>query len=226
MFSKDLGKEIIPLRKLKMFVWDWNGTVLDDTHAVHRATNQHIRTSGGREVTLEEMKETKSVPLESFYVGRGCDPMLLKKTNVFYDAYDSYARYAPLHEHIVTILRILHDRGVRSAVLTNNIREHVDHHLDRHDIRHLFADVSYNHTGNQILYGAIKGQRLPDLINGFQPFEVAVVGDTVEEIEIAHSYGCVSIAISVGVHPGHKLAAAKPTYLFDSYLPFLEAIRD
>ncbi len=120
---------------------------------------------------------------------------------------------------------MLQRRGTRSVILTNMVREYVEHHLDRLAIRHYFDVFSYNDAGNQVLYGSVKGRRLAQLINGVPPSEVCLVGDTVEEIEIARSYGCTSIAISAGAHPRHRLAAAKPTHLFDSYEPLLALLQ-
>ncbi|MFF8555831.1 HAD family hydrolase [Streptomyces sp. NPDC015501] len=48
-------------------VWDWNGTLLDDTHAVIRATNAAFAEVGLAPITLEQYREMYTIPIPRFY---------------------------------------------------------------------------------------------------------------------------------------------------------------
>ncbi|RBL82703.1 HAD family hydrolase, partial [Streptomyces cavourensis] len=48
-------------------VWDWNGTLLDDIHAVIHATNAAFAEVELAPLTLEQYRETYCVPIPRFY---------------------------------------------------------------------------------------------------------------------------------------------------------------
>jgi phosphoglycolate phosphatase-like HAD superfamily hydrolase len=48
-------------------VWDWNGTLLDDIHAVIAATNAAFAEIGHEPITLERYRELYCVPIPLFY---------------------------------------------------------------------------------------------------------------------------------------------------------------
>ncbi|MFF3757856.1 HAD family hydrolase [Streptomyces sp. NPDC002185] len=51
----------------KHLVWDWNGTLLDDTGAVIGATNAAFAELGLAAITLERYRELYTVPVPKFY---------------------------------------------------------------------------------------------------------------------------------------------------------------
>ncbi|MER5311203.1 HAD family hydrolase [Streptomyces sp. NPDC002773] len=51
----------------KHLVWDWNGTLLDDTSAVIGATNAAFAELGLEPITLERYRELYTVPVPKFY---------------------------------------------------------------------------------------------------------------------------------------------------------------
>ncbi|MFE7550870.1 HAD family hydrolase [Streptomyces gardneri] len=51
----------------KHLVWDWNGTLLDDTGAVIGATNAAFAELGLEQITLERYRELYTVPVPKFY---------------------------------------------------------------------------------------------------------------------------------------------------------------
>ncbi|MFE0653829.1 HAD family hydrolase [Streptomyces sp. NPDC059534] len=51
----------------KHLVWDWNGTLLDDTGAVIGATNAAFAELGLASITLEQYRELYTVPVPKFY---------------------------------------------------------------------------------------------------------------------------------------------------------------
>ncbi|BAG21363.1 HAD family hydrolase [Streptomyces griseus] len=48
-------------------VWDWNGTLLDDTQAVIRATNAAFAEIELAPITLEQYREMYTIPIPRFY---------------------------------------------------------------------------------------------------------------------------------------------------------------
>lgn len=72
-------------------VWDWNGTLLDDIHAVVGATNTAFAEVGLAPITLEQYRATYCVPIPLFYqrlLGRIPDDAEWQRMDVvFHDAY-------------------------------------------------------------------------------------------------------------------------------------------
>jgi len=62
-----------------------------------------------------------------------------------------------------------------------------------------------------------KGDKLKDYLktNNVKPSEILVVGDTVEEIEIARELGAISVAITNGYNSTKRLKSKKPDYLLN-----------
>ncbi|MBI2599078.1 HAD family hydrolase, partial [Candidatus Curtissbacteria bacterium] len=61
--------------------------------------------------------------------------------------------------------------------------------------------------------------------NKLKSSEVLVIGDTTEEVEIAKSLGCISVAITDGNVSTARLKAAKPNYLINNLkeiIPIIE----
>ncbi|MBU6389618.1 HAD hydrolase-like protein [Patescibacteria group bacterium] len=54
--------------------------------------------------------------------------------------------------------------------------------------------------------------------------EVLIVGDSMEEIEIAHSTGSVSVAITNGYYSTRRLKAVNPDYLIDNLIQLEDII--
>ncbi|WP_251145631.1 HAD family hydrolase, partial [Streptomyces sp. McG3] len=48
-------------------VWDWNGTLLDDTHAVIQATNAAFAEVELAPITLDQYREMYTIPIPRFY---------------------------------------------------------------------------------------------------------------------------------------------------------------
>ena len=56
------------------------------------------------------------------------------------------------------------------------------------------------------------------------PGAVAMVGDTIFDVEAAHNAGIDSIAVSTGAHSEERLAGAQPTFLFRSLDEILDIL--
>ncbi len=78
---------------MRHIVWDWNGTLLDDTHLVIAATNASLASAGGGPVTAEEYRRDFYRPVDLYYgsvLGRVLDPPEFEKIDrAFHQTYDN-----------------------------------------------------------------------------------------------------------------------------------------
>jgi phosphoglycolate phosphatase-like HAD superfamily hydrolase len=72
-------------------VWDWNGTLLDDTHLVVTATNRAFAVAGGPVITVDEHRRGFKRPIAEYYgevLGRAVDHAEFERLDeIFHDAY-------------------------------------------------------------------------------------------------------------------------------------------
>lgn len=75
----------------KHLVWDWNGTLLDDFHAVAQASNEAVIALGGTGLDAETHRARFRRPLAAFYseqLGRELSPAEFRRLNeVFHASY-------------------------------------------------------------------------------------------------------------------------------------------
>lgn len=60
--------------KYKFAIFDWNGTLIDDSHANLAGSNATFRLAGVPELTMERYRDTMDFPLIHFYNRNGIDP--------------------------------------------------------------------------------------------------------------------------------------------------------
>jgi phosphoglycolate phosphatase len=101
-------------------------------------------------------------------------------------------------------------------IATSRDQETTEFLLHKHGITDYFTDVV---TSDCMYQRGLKDKPAPDMLwhlfnqNNINPQTAIVVGDTVFDIEAAHSVNVKSIAISHGAHDVVTLRTAKPDYL-------------
>ena len=79
-------------------VFDWNGTLLEDTAAVHDCLNLILERAGHSSIDIETYRDRYEVPFEQFYKNFGLsddeiEALGLNQNHLFHDHYD--------HSHIL-----------------------------------------------------------------------------------------------------------------------------
>lgn len=214
------------MRDIKKWIWDFDGTLLDNVEANFRAVNALIQAAGGRSATRADLQECTVGPIMRFYENRGCNlDVVLNQPEIYYDMYECLVGESQLHQHVFEILELLQSRTLRQVVLSNNRQSVVRRHLDRCRVGHFFADILASECVREVITNSLtKRERVLDILKHYQPTDLVLVGDTVEEVEIANEFGIRSIIIASGYQTRHRLEAAKPTMLLNSYLQLLEEL--
>lgn len=216
---------------IKLVVWDWNGTLFDDTRAVLQTANEiEIPTFGLPELTLARLREVHEVPLINAYHSLGVSkedfrsksPAFIEK---FHDRYKALSANNRTRPGVKPTLAALEKLNIDSIILSNHYVADIRSHLSRLDLSRYFNVVLANdapgtahHTG--------KKHRLDLYLqtNRYLPKEVLIVGDTPEETHIAQALTLHSTAISGGICSRKRLVAAKPDYLISSIKQVLNIV--
>jgi phosphoglycolate phosphatase len=207
-------------RARKHVIFDWNSTLLDDFPIIHDCMNHIMRHVGKAPISIEQFRASYEVPFENLYLNLGfadseVHHVMNLDRHVFHDVYEPKAANAPLRAGAADILRHVRAQGIGAAILSNHIVDPIKTQLSRLGIDHLFDEVLAYATRETQFRDMTKGERLRRYReqHGIAPQNTMIVGDSVEEIEIAREQKLISVAITGGGALEERLRSEKPDYV-------------
>ncbi|MDX9690500.1 MAG: HAD family hydrolase [Alphaproteobacteria bacterium] len=204
-------------------VFDWNGTLLDDTALCATSTSKVSQKLGGHQVTIEKLQENYILPLTALYTRFGCEKEVIEKNiSIVYDDfsahYDQHVHLVPLREGAEHVLTSLQANGHKSVILSNHTVSCISQQVDRLGLREYFTDILANGAQEylDLMHKADKGSRLKAYVDRHNIERALVVGDSAEEIQIAHHYGFLGVGITGGFVSEERIRAANPDFVIHS----------
>ncbi|RLL67153.1 HAD family hydrolase [Streptomyces sp. Z26] len=193
-------------------VWDWNGTLLHDIHAVIAATNASFAELGLPSITLDRYRELYCVPVPRFYerlMGRlPTDEEWAAMDGVFHRHYWQHAEGVGLTEGaaelLVARLAAGHTQSLCSLAPHDRLVPLVrSHGIDGHFLR--VDGVRDGRSG-----GSKAGQMARHLaaLDGVEAARTVVVGDAVDDALAARHVGAGAVLYTGGSHSRASLAEA------------------
>jgi phosphoglycolate phosphatase-like HAD superfamily hydrolase len=183
-------------------VWDWNGTLLDDNHAVVAAVNAVCAAYQRPAITLEEWREVFCRPLER------CYERLLGRTLSTRDWSRIDRAYHRAYRGLLPGVRLAGDaqdalRGWRAASGTQSLLSMWFHD----DLVRLVGELGLTGEFARIdglrgeIGGGSKAAHLADHIAALRldPADVVVIGDVVDDATAAAGIGAGCILLSTGI---------------------------
>ncbi len=205
----------------KLVVWDWNGTLFADTAACYEADNHVIKSYGGNAISIGTFRDTIAIPAIDFYIQHGCNREELLATperlaGLFHTFYENRSKNCRLRKGARSVLKCIRDDfHAESVILSNHTVDGINFQLSRVGIEDYFCGLLANDDKNASMKGRNKREKLNDYMEAkkYEPKDVAIVGDTTEEIEIGKFFGIKTIAITDGYYAAWRLRESKPNYL-------------
>ena len=183
----------------KGIIWDWNGTLLNDTLLCVRTINNMLEKRDLQQLSLARYKAVFSFPVKDYYQKIGfnfaAEPFEIPALE-FIDSYNEGLSSCRLHENSNTLLQYFKSKGMRQFILSAMKQDTLDLCLQDHEINHFFEHVS----GLDNHYAASKlenGQKLISDCN-LNAGDLVLIGDTVHDFEVANALGCQCILIANG----------------------------
>ena len=102
-------------------VWDWNGTLLDDTGAALGALNAMLARRGIAAVSMESYRARFRFPARQYYEEIGMpvpDAEWDAIAQEYHDSYDVESASAALNVEAVAALELARSRGARQSILS------------------------------------------------------------------------------------------------------------
>lgn len=194
-------------------IWDWNGTLLDDTAAALETLNDMLAKRGSPEIGMEFYRDNFRFPVKPFYekigvVLEGEDWDALARE--YHDVYAAKEKRlaADAKEAVIEVRR----RGAGESIVSALRQDLLERDTERFGIR---RDMDWL-FGVDNLDGLSKTDRAKEALSticgkkGVSPDETVLVGDSLHDAEVASAIGVRCILYGGGSHSPARLAAAGP----------------
>ena len=189
---------------IQTIIWDWNGTLLNDTHLCVEIINRLLAKRNLPLLDSQRYREVFTFPVKDYYAEIGFDfgkePFEIPARE-YIDQYNKALENCPLHNRVTDVLQRFQSMGKQQLILSAMEQPVLEKNLQQHRIDHFFDEVSgldnhYAHSKTN--NGKALMQRL-----GLHPNKTCLIGDTIHDFEVAQELGCLCILIANG-HQSEK----------------------
>lgn len=208
--------------KYKHIIWDWNGTLLDDTWLCVEGINKSLEKRSLQTITKEIYRKVFSFPVEDYYERLGFD----FNKEPFEVAGDEFVAYyakcfhkVKLHKQVSSALGALEIAGFSQSILSAGKQEYLDQWVKVHGLSEYFMiirGIDNQYARGKIELGISFIKELP-----YEKDEIIMVGDTVHDSDVADAMGIDCLLIDHG-HMGNKKLKTTGRKVFSN----IEDVRD
>jgi phosphoglycolate phosphatase len=194
-------------------LWDWNGTLLDDTPASVAALNELLSARGLPQIGLDFYRDTFSFPVRDFYAACG---VRLEREDWARLAEDYHAAYLrqprSLQREAIAALRQARQAGLGQSILSAMRQDLLEKEVAAFAVMPWMEHV----FGTDNLDGASKVARARQLIARLRAekgplVECVMIGDSLHDHEVAAAVGARCVLVANGSHAPWRLRAVAPT---------------
>lgn len=194
--------------RYKHIIWDWNGTLLDDSWLCVDVLNELLEERGRSRISTDEYRQNFGFPVIDFYNYLGFETDIESFESVsraFIDRYESrWLEECTLHYEAKNVLQTLAHHGVSHSVLSAAQQDALNRGIKHYEISEHFLGLVG--TDNIHALGKIeKGREWMTQLD-WGPDAIVLVGDTLHDLEVAKAIGCDCILLTHGHHCPIRLA--------------------
>ncbi|MFK4071098.1 HAD family hydrolase [Streptomyces sp. NPDC029674] len=193
-------------------VWDWNGTLLHDIHAVIEATNASFAELGLESITLERYRDLYCVPIPRFYerlMGRmPTEAEWRVMDTVFHKHYWARAEACGLAEGASELLAARRADGRTQSLLSLAPHERLLPIVRRHGIHEYFVRIDGRTDESHAGKAERMVRHLDALEERLDVTRVVVIGDAVDDAVAAAHVGARAVLYTGGSHSRASLELA------------------
>ena len=196
------------MKTCKHIIWDWNGTLWDDTWLCTEINNHMLRRRGLPEITLETYQAKLCFPVSEYYCQLGFDysqDPYNKLAEEFIAEYGSRRFECALQADARELIGHLHGQGIPQAVLSAYQQEALLQAVEFFGLARFFSDI----IGLNDIYASGKvgnGKKYMAELN-IVPNEVLFIGDTLHDFEVAEAMGVNCVLVANGHNSESRLEA-------------------
>lgn len=193
---------------MKHILWDWNGTLLDDTQAALDTLNIMLARRGAKPITLEFFRDRFAFPCRPFYDTIGMHVEDSEWDALAKEYHDLYAEQPKeLNRETIAALETVKRAGARQSIISALRQDLLDEVTERTGVARYMECV----YGVDNLDGASKLDRALELMTRIDGDDAVVIGDALHDKEIADALKVGCVLFGGGSHAVWRLRAAAPT---------------
>lgn len=206
--------------KTKLVIWDWNGTLLDDTAYCYNIANQmRVERDMLPLETLDSYRGLFRFPVKEYYRAMGYTFEIESYEDLsvqFVDLYAAGVHTCPLQLHTKEVLSAINDRGIPQVLLSATGADRLHYQAELFELPEYFYRVVG--CDNNLAFG--KADRARALLKELDvaPAQTLFIGDTDHDFEIATSLGCRCLLLK----SGHQL----PSHLSTLGAPMIDSLKE
>lgn len=193
-------------------LWDWNGTLLDDTQAALDTLNIMLERRGGNPITMEFYRDHFAFPVKPFYKSIG-----VCLENEDWDAlareyHDVYAEQPKrLNPEALEALECARNAGCGQSIVSALRQDLLEEITGRLGVARYMDHV----CGVDNLDGLSKVARAQELLTTLKSEDArrsfVLIGDSLHDREVADALGVSCVLCAQGSHAGWRLSSVAPT---------------
>jgi len=189
-------------------MWDWNGTLLDDSWMAVMVINKTLSKRNMPTIDQERYQQIFGFPVKDYYRRLGFD-FIEESFEVvgteFIEGYEAHKFDVDLHEDVRQVLSNLTEQGVKHSILSAYKQNTLDELVDHFGMTDTFVGIVGldNHYAHSKVDNAVNW--MSEL--GLPPRDVLFVGDTAHDHEVAEAIGVDCVLIPGGHQTQEALEA-------------------
>jgi len=192
----------------KLIIWDWNGTLLNDTAVSIESMNKMLARRGMRLLDEFHYKRIFRFPVKDYYIDLGYDFSLERYEDLsveFISNYRALQHKAGLHDGAVELLGMFRAKGITQVILSAMERLTLIGDVTLRGIENYFSAI----LGPEDHLAQGKTEIAANFLKtlSLAPKNILMIGDTVHDLEVSGLIGCECILVAQGHHPFEKLVS-------------------
>lgn len=213
---------------IKGAIFDLDGTLVDSTESIWRASDHTLRTNGFKGIDRKTVEKVMGLTIFDLFLQ--VEPNLSEgqKMRLFEDYKNSYMNFIGHTKVLPNAREALEDtrsRGLKMALVTTKSRENAEK-ISRFFGMRKFFDVVLGFEDTKEHKPSPEPLTKAAGLLGLRPEEVVVVGDTEMDVRAGRRAGSTTVAVTTGVTPLEKFLKERPDYIISSLSEMPEIFKD
>ncbi len=183
----------------KLLIWDWNGTILDDTDLCLALENELLTERGMPPITKEWYLAHFSFPIRAYYEKMGYTfetERFETVTALFMERYRKQYADCPLRSGVGEILRSAKENGMLQTLLSLTRQDDLIEQTNHLGTAGYFSEI----LGQDNILGISKADLALTYMAkaGVDPKDALFIGDTDHDAAVAEAAGCGCVLLAGG----------------------------
>ena len=204
------------IQKYKHVIWDWNGTLLNDTALCVNIINGLLRSKNLNPLTIDDYRLIFNFPVKDYYEKAGFNfseysfEVIGKQ---WMDEYETRKGETTLFDGAKDVIGFIKSAGIDQSILSAYSNHTLVEIVNFHGLGGYFKYI----TGLDNIYATSKleiGKELIEKLNCAKD-KIVLVGDTIHDYEVANGLGIKCILIANGHQSRERLLACNVPLLND-----------